>query len=139
MERFHRFRQDKQQLLHAIASRQGSSLATGNLQSLIDECQRALACYQIQSQPHWHELPDLHYLPAMEHGQLKNDAAELLIVVATLQRQLADTLVDPFQRRRILHEAQRANEQAQACLAPRAPPEALVQQHRELSEMLDRQ
>ena len=134
VDRLQRFRVANYQVEMAIMTSRSDD--GKELERCIAACRTALAPYQVEAQPLWHEQAAVRTLAREEQAQLRDDVAHLLTMLSSLQARLARRTPNPQQREQLLQAALRDNVQAQNCFTATAIPRYIWLQRSYLSREL---
>lgn len=99
-------------------------------QQALDDCRRTLARYRVLEDASWQQRPAVTQLPAVERAALREDVAELLLLLARA------TVPETAPGRAQLESALNLNHRAEHCFPANETPRAVWQQRANLLAVL---
>src|SRR5262249_13321594 len=130
---YQQFRDDTQKarlLLTTAGPSERERLAEG-----IDLIRRALDRYQVADNPAWWELPAVRRLPDADQEHLREEAGDLLLLVASVTTLQART-AEPTRRAEVLRTALDLNRSAESSYPDGRSPDLLGRQREGLNRLL---
>jgi serine/threonine protein kinase/tetratricopeptide (TPR) repeat protein len=105
----------------------------------IRTAREALDRYQAIANPGWQDLPSVRRLPAEERARLRQDVAELLLLLAQATAVQATAQPDRRRQEDLVRFALGLNERAEACSGADEVSQALLRQRAEFARLLGQQ